>query len=85
MKPSMALTLIVCGTVLVVCGTALIITPYIHTAAVMQRVADTMFAIDKPIIVGGVLSNYAAIVCLIIGAAMIIVGVIGGLRYGKSD
>ena len=85
MRPSMVLTLIVCGTVLVVCGTALIITPYIHTAIVMQRIADTLVALNKPVIVGGYLSNYAAVVCLIVGVAMILAGAIGGLRYARSD
>ena len=78
MKSSVAIVLIVCGTILIA-------VPHIHNTIVMWWVADTMVAMDKTVRLTGDIPKHADIVCMLGGITMIIVGAIAGLRSGKPE
>ena len=78
MKSSVAIALIVCGTILVAM-------PYIHNTIAMGQVTETMAALNKPVNLTADMPKYADPVCMLGGIIMIIVGAIGGLRSGKPD
>ena len=78
MKSSIAVALIVCGTVLIV-------VPYIHNTIAMQQVTGTMVALKGTVNLRGDIPKYANFVCMLSGIVMIAVGAIAGRRSGKSD
>jgi len=78
MKSSVAIALIVCGTILVAM-------PYIHNTIAMGQVTETMAALNKPVNLTADMPKYADTVCMLGGIAMIVVGAIAGLRCGKPD
>ena len=78
MKSSVAIVLIVCGTILIA-------VPYIHDTVVMWQIADTAAAMGKTVRRTGDMPKHADIVCMPGGISMIIAGAISGLRSGKPD
>ena len=78
MKSSVAITMIVCGTVLIA-------VPYIHNTVAMQQVTDTMVALDKPVNLTASMPEYADTACMLGGLIMVVIGSIAGLRSGKSS
>jgi hypothetical protein len=78
MKTSVAITLIVCGTVL-------ICVPHIHTVIGTSQVARLMIERDKIVNITGGMPPFYDTACLIAGAAMIIAGVIGAAARSKAD
>ncbi|MCF7709303.1 MAG: hypothetical protein K9N52_10435 [Verrucomicrobia bacterium] len=78
MKASVAITIIVCGTILIA-------VPYIHSTIAMQQLVGTMVALDKEVNLTADLPKHADTVCMLGGAAMIILGAVAGLRSDKQD
>ena len=78
MKSSVAITMIVCGTVLIA-------VPYIHNSVAMQQVANTMMALNKTVNLTADMPKYADTACMVGGIIMIVVGVIAGLRSAKPE
>jgi len=78
MKSSIAITMIVCGTILVA-------VPYIHNALVIKQVTSTMMALNKAVNVTSDMPRYASSVCMFGGIIMILAGAISGLWSSKSD
>ncbi len=74
MKTPVAVTLIVCGTVLIAL-------PYIHNTLAMKQVVDTMVALNKTVNLTADVPRYADAVCMIGGIVMILAGAIAGLRF----
>jgi hypothetical protein len=69
MKPSVAITLIICGTVLVA-------VPYIHNAIATSHVTRIMVALQKDVNLSGDLPEYADALCMVAGLAMVCIGVL---------
>jgi len=67
MKVSVAIVLIVCGTVL-------IIVPYVHTSFGISKTADVMIQLSKTVNLKGDLPKFYPTVCMISGLAMIFTG-----------
>ena len=78
MKSSVAIVLIICGTVL-------IIVPYIHNTLLMQQVTGTMAALGRDVDLRANMPEYADAVCIVGGAVMIAVGAVAGLCRRKLD
>ena len=78
MKSSVAIALIVCGTLLMA-------TPYIHNGIVIGQVADAMVGMGKTVNVTAHMPEYADTACMVGGLVMIVVGAIAGLRSGKPE
>jgi len=78
MKSSVAIALIVCGTVLMA-------TPYIHNGIVIGQVTDTMAALNESVNLTARMPKYADTACVFGGLVMILVGAIAGLRCGKAE
>ena len=78
MKSSVAIALIVCGTILMA-------TPYIHNGIVIGQVTDTMVGMGKAVNVTAHMPEYADTACMVGGLIMIVVGGIAGLRSGKAE
>jgi len=78
MKSSVAIALIVCGTILMA-------TPYIHNGIVIRQVTDTMAALNDMVNVTVPMPKYANTACMVGGLIMIVVGAIAGLRSGKPE
>ncbi len=78
MKSSVAITMIVCGTVLIA-------VPYIHNTVAMQQVAGTMMALNKTVSLTADMPKHADTVCMLGGIIMIVVGAIAGLRSVKPE
>ena len=78
MKASVAIALIVCGTVL-------ISVPYIHNVVVTGQVADTMAAMNKSVNITASMPKYADTACMLGGVVMILVGSIAGLRSKEQN
>jgi len=78
MKSSVAIAMIVCGTVLIAM-------PYIHNSVAMQQVTGTMVALNKPVNLTADMPKHADTACMLGGIAMIVVGAIAGLRTGKPE
>ena len=78
MKSSVAIALIVCGTILMA-------TPYIHNGIVIGQVTDTMAAMNDTVNVSARMPRHADTACLVGGLVMILVGAIAGLRCGKPE
>jgi len=72
MKASIAITMIVCGTVLVA-------VPYVHNAVAIEQVTSTMTALNKAVNVTADMPKYADSVCIFGGIIMILAGAIAGL------
>ena len=77
MKPSIAITLIISGTVLLVA-------PYLHSAVMIGRVAETMAAVEKTVNISSDVPRYLDTICCVLGCAMIGIGAIAGFK-GRSD
>ena len=69
--------------VLILCGTILIAVPYIHNAVVMDQVTNTMTSLNKTVNLRADMPKYSDSACVIGGIVMIAVGAIGGLRGGR--
>ena len=78
MKSSIAITLIVCGTILIA-------VPYIHQTIVMQQVTSTMVALERTVNLTADLPKHASTMIMIGGFLMIISGGILGTRLAKSE
>ena len=78
MKSSVAMALIICGTMLIA-------VPYIHNAVAMQQVTDTMAALNKPVNITASMPKYADTACMFGGIIMIVVGAVAGLRPAKPE
>ena len=78
MKSSVAVALIVCGTVLAV-------VPYVHNTIAMEQLTATMIALSKPVNLKADIPRHADEVCMFGGFVMIVVGAIAGLRGQKPD
>ncbi|MBT7053442.1 MAG: hypothetical protein HN976_00035 [Lentisphaerae bacterium] len=78
MKSSVAIALIICGTVLIAL-------PYIHNTVAMQQVANTMVALNKTVNLTADIPKHASTVCMLGGTIMIVVGAIAGSRTDKPD
>jgi len=78
MKSSVAIALIVCGTILMA-------TPYIHNGIVIGQVTDTMIALDESVNLTARMPRHADTACMVGGFIMILVGAIAGLRSGKPE
>jgi len=78
MKSSVAIALIVCGTILIV-------TPHLFHAVEMQQLMNTTTALGKPVSFNSSLPDYAHDVCMFGGVIMVVTGAIAGLRSGKPD
>ena len=76
MKSSVAIAMIVCGTILIAL-------PYIHNTVAMQQVTHTMVALDKPVNLTADMPRHADTACLLGGILMIVVGAVAGLRSSK--
>lgn len=71
MKSSVAIAMIVCGTILVSL-------PHISSAIVMHEVATYMVALNKPVNLSSAFPKHTSSVCLFGGITMIIVGATSG-------
>jgi len=78
MKSSVAIAMIVCGTVLIAL-------PYIHSSVAMQQVTNTMVALGKTVNLTADMPKYADTACMLGGIIMIVVGGIAGLRSGRPQ
>jgi hypothetical protein len=78
MKASVAITMIICGTVL-------ISLPYIHQTLAMEQVKQTMVALNKTVNLTASLPKYADAACLLGGIVMIIIGSFAGLRSQSNQ
>ena len=78
MRSSVAITMIVCGTVLIA-------VPYIHNTVAMHQVTHTMVALNKTVNLTADMPKHADTACMLGGVIMIIVGAIAGLRTGKPE
>ena len=78
MKSSIAITMIVCGTILVA-------VPYIHNAVAIEQVTSTMMALNKAVNVTADMTRHADSVCMFGGIIMILAGAIAGLCSKKDD
>ena len=77
MKTPVAVTLIICGTVLIAL-------PFVSAAGVLKQLALTMLAGRGAVgSVAGV-PQYADIICMAGGAIMILLGILGGVRSEKK-
>jgi hypothetical protein len=78
MKSSVAIAMIVCGTILIAL-------PHISSAISMHEVAKTMIALDKPVNLSSNFPKHTSSVCLLGGIAMIVVGATSGYfsKYQK--
>ena len=72
MKTSVAIALIVCGTVLIAM-------PYIHNTIVMHRVTATMIALNKSVNLSADIPKNANFINILCGSSMVFVGAIAGL------
>lgn len=77
MKSSVAIALIICGTVLIAL-------PSVHDTIAMQQLATVMVELDKTARLTGDMPKYADALCMFGGIAMVAVGAIAGLRGGKQ-
>ena len=77
MRSSVAITLIVCGTVLMVA-------PYIHNGISQRQVTEAMVAIGKSVNLNASMPRHAESACMLGGVLMIAAGAVGGSR-GKMD
>jgi hypothetical protein len=73
MKSPIAITLIICGTLLV-------IAPYVNNAIVMGQLTGAVAAIGKPVNLTGDIPKYTSTICTLLGIAMII----GGARKASQ-
>ena len=73
MKSSVAITLIISGTVLLVA-------PYLHSAIMINRVAETMAAVERTVNISSDVPRHLDTVCCVLGCAMIGIGAIAGLK-----
>lgn len=78
MKSSVAIAMIVCGTILIA-------VPYIHNTLALQQVTETMVALNKTVNLTADMPKYADTACMIGGIVMIVVGAIAGLRSEKTE
>jgi hypothetical protein len=79
MKKSVAITLIICGTILIAL-------PYLHNTIATKQVADAITALNKTVNLTADLPKYADALCMICGSLMILAGAIAGLTSsGKGD
>jgi len=78
MKVSVAIALIVCGTIL-------IIVPYVSHSIWMGQVADVMSQLSKPVNLKTGLPKSHDTVCMISGLAMILIGTISSFVKQKKD
>ena len=78
MKSSIAIALIVCGTILIA-------VPYIHQTIVMQQVTSTMIALERTVNLTADLPKFASVITMIGGFLMIIFGAILGSRVVKPE
>lgn len=78
MKVSVAIALIVCGTVL-------IIVPYAHTSFGISKTADVMIQLSKTVNLTGNLPKFYATFCMISGLAMILTGTISSFMKQKKE
>ena len=78
MKVSVAIALIVCGTVL-------IIVPYAHTSFGISKTADVMIQLSKTVNLKTGLPKSHDTVCMISGLAMILTGAISSFMKQKKD
>ena len=78
MKSSVAIALIVCGTILMA-------TPYIHNGIVVRRVTDAMVAMSKSVNLSARMPRHADTASMVGGFIMIVVGAIAGLRSAKPE
>lgn len=78
MKSSVAIAMIVCGTILV-------LMPYVHNTLAMQQLTETMIALNKPVNLTGDLPKFGDTICIIGGIFMILVGAIAGLKEDKNE
>lgn len=73
MKTSVAITLIISGTVL-------ILAPYISTAIGTAQVAHTMSELSKPVNIKATMPEFYDTACMITGIIMILLGSISALK-----
>ena len=78
MKSSVAIAMIVCGTILLA-------VPYLHNAMVIEQITDAMVALDQSVDLKAPMFRHAAILCMLGGGLMVLVGAIAGLRTGRSS
>lgn len=78
MRSPVAITMIVCGTILIA-------VPFIHNTVAMQQVTDTMVALNKTVNLTADMPKYADTACMFGGVIMIVIGAIAGLRTGKPE
>ena len=70
--------------VLILCGTILIAIPYIHNAVVMDQMTSAMTSLNKTVNLRADMPKHSDSACVIGGIVMIAVGGIGALRGGKT-
>ncbi|HNT37238.1 MAG TPA: hypothetical protein PKH07_19760, partial [bacterium] len=73
MKSSVAVAMIVCGTILIAM-------PYIHNMIAMQQVAAAMVALNTTVNLTADIPKHADEFCMFGGIVMIVVGAVAGLR-----
>ncbi len=78
MKSSVAIAMIVCGTILIA-------VPYIHSTISMQQVVETMVALNKTVNLTADMPKHADTACMVGGVIMIVVGAIAGLCTRKTE
>jgi len=77
MKAKVAMTLIICGTVL-------FLTPFITHVILSRQVADTMARMNKSVDIRTQLPRSHHTACMIAGGAMILTGTTGALKQKKK-
>ena len=78
MKSSVAITLIVCGTILLA-------VPYLHNAMVFEQITDVINARDQSFEMNASMPRHADTLCMVGGGIMVLVGAFAGLRTGRSS
>jgi hypothetical protein len=69
---------------MIVCGTILIALPYIHNTIAMQQVSSAMIALNKTVNLTADIPKHAGTVCVFGGIIMIVVGAVAGLRNKEN-
>jgi hypothetical protein len=62
---------------LIICGTFLIIVPFIHNSISAQQVVNTMALLKEPVHISSGLSRSYYMASTIIGAIMVLAGILG--------
>ena len=66
---------------LIICGTLLITMPFVHNCFISQAIADIMMDYGRPVSINTRFNRSYYTACLAIGAAMILTAVVGALKF----